>query len=292
MKKIRTSARCLVVAAAFAASLLAIPRAGAAASITTISQGTLQVCLYPGFKPFAWKEGSVWKGWDVDYVKDFAKVNSLKLQIVEIGAFDDIWMLPGRNTCDIAGTGISNTEARRKATGTAGAWSSRYYTVVRSYLVRAADKDKLKDINGMRNQVVIVTGGSTADTDLRNRLQQARIEGVTILGTNSEEAAAKLVLKGCAFAYGGGYGSVKALAEQLGGLAVVWPHCNMTKTVKGGKDEFKPYAEPFSFVVRTASTGLLEALNGYIPHHQYAGTPNPPDVKCVPPPGVSELGGK
>ena len=81
----------------------------------------------------------------------------------------------------------------------------------------------------------------------------------------------------------GGYGSVMDLAKD--GLTVVWPHCNMTEV---GKGEFKPYAEPFSFVARAKSTGLLAALNAYIPQHKYEGTPNPPSVKCVNPPWVGK----
>jgi hypothetical protein len=37
----------------------------------------------------------------------------------------------------------------------------------------------------------------------------------------------------------------------------------------------KGYAEPFSFVVRTADTGLVKALNCYINGHPYAGAPIP-----------------
>jgi hypothetical protein len=128
-----------------------------------------------------------------------------------------------------------------------------------------------------------VTLGSTADSDLRNRMQQAKITDVKIEGTNDEGAAAAKVRKGPQFAYGGGYGSVMDLAKD--GLTVVWPHCNMTEIAKG---EFKPYAEPFSFVVRAESTGLLTALNAYIPKHKYEGTPNPPSVKCEPPPWVGK----
>jgi ABC-type amino acid transport substrate-binding protein/transcriptional regulator with XRE-family HTH domain len=200
----------------------------------------LRVCLYPGFKPFAWKDGDAWKGWDVDYLKGFAKANHLTFKAVEEEAFEDIWLRPGRNECDIAATGISDTADRRKATGDDGAWSATYYTVVRAYLVRTADKEKLKDVSDLSGKTVIVTGGSTADHDLRNRLQQHQIKNVTILNTNNEEAAADEVLKGSAFAYGGGYGSVVDLAKR-GGRAAVWPHCNM---VSVGKGEFKPYAEP------------------------------------------------
>ena len=103
--------------------------------------------------------------------------------------------------------------------------------------------------------------------------------------TDSEVAAARLVQKGCAFAYGGGYGSVVELAK-LGGLKEAWPHCNMVKTAgKNGQEELKPFAEPFSFVVRTASTDLPAALNAFIQSHQYPLTP-PPDLGCQTPPWV------
>ncbi len=59
------------------------------------------------------------------------------------------------------------------------------------------------------------------------------------------------------FAYGGGSGSIEYLAQQLGGLELAWPHCNMTKE----GEEFKQVPEPFSFVSRAASTGVAEALD-------------------------------
>jgi ABC-type amino acid transport substrate-binding protein len=141
LKNVRGSVRCLVLGATLAGSLLVTTRAGFAATITTITPGTLQVCLYAGFKPFAWKDGNVWKGWDVDYLTAFAKANHLAFKVVEEPAFNDIWLRPGKNECDIAGTGISDTQDRRKATGSAGQWSATYYTVVRAFLVRTADKD-------------------------------------------------------------------------------------------------------------------------------------------------------
>jgi hypothetical protein len=279
----RKTVRCLMLGATVAALPLVTPQAGTAAPIVTIKPGVLQVCLYAGFKPFSYKEGTTWKGWDIDYLTAFAKANKLAFQPVEAAAFADIWLRPGKGECDIAGTGISDTQDRRKATGTKGQWSATYYTVVRAFLVRTENKDKLKDVGDLRGKTVIVTLGSTADSDLRNRMQQAKITDVKIEGTDDEGAAAAKVRKGPQFAYGGGYGSVMDLAKD--GLTVVWPHCNMTEVAKG---EFKPYAEPFSFVVRTESTGLTAVLNAYIPGHKYEGTPNPPSVKCVSPPWVGK----
>ncbi|MEO6192029.1 MAG: transporter substrate-binding domain-containing protein, partial [Thermoanaerobaculia bacterium] len=193
LKNVRGSARCFVLGATLAGSLLVTARSGFAAEIATIKPGTLQVCLYPGFKPFAWKDGTAWKGWDVDYLTAFAKANHLAFKAVEETAFDNIWLRPGKNECDIAGTGISDTLDRRKATGPDGKWSATYYTVVRAFLVRTADQGKLKDIGDLRGKTVIVTAGSTADHDLRNRLRQAKINNVTIESTNDEvEAAGKI----------------------------------------------------------------------------------------------------
>jgi hypothetical protein len=158
--------RRLVLGATLAGSLLVTARAGVAATITTIKPGVLQVCLYPGFKPFAWKDGKTWKGWDVDYLAAFAKENRLEFVPVEETSFDKIWLWPGQDKCDIAGTGISDTQDRRKATVPNGKWSATYYKVVRAFLVRSADKDKVKGVEDLRGKTVIVTLGSTADDDL------------------------------------------------------------------------------------------------------------------------------
>jgi hypothetical protein len=59
-------------------------------------------------------------------------------------------------------------------------------------------------------------------------------------------------------------------------VATVWSHCNMASVGKA-------YAEPFSFVVRAADTGLTHALNCYINSTQYTGTPIP-GIDCKTPP--------
>jgi len=91
------------------------------------------------------------------------------------------------------------------------------------------------------------------------------------------------------FTYGGGYGSIRTLVDTPDqSLTAVWPHCNM------GSD-FQAYSEPFSFVVRAESTGLLKALNNYIamtqspsPAYQpYEGTPIP-DLGCEAPPWTKD----
>jgi ABC-type amino acid transport substrate-binding protein len=248
----------------------------AGCSRKTLEPGVLKVCLYPGFAPFVSKdEKGEWVGDDVVYLKAFSDQEKLTFEPVEIAEFKDIWTLPGEGKCDIAATGISDLAERRKQTGTDGVWSDHYYRVVRSFAVRTGSV--LNGVEDLRDKRVIVTGDSTADLDLRNRLKGAGIDSVTIDTTTDEEAAAVLVRdgvgEGAPFAYGGGLGSVQLLVEKRGGLEVAWQHCNM---LADGKE----VDEPFSFVVRAKSADLTEALNRYIATATY-GLPEPA-LKCPP----------
>jgi hypothetical protein len=326
-KGLREPARCCALAAALAVSL-ATARADDAAPIQTLEPGVLKVCLYSGFAPFASKDASGnWQGWDVDYLKEFAASSQLRFEVVEKD-FDGIWLQPGNGVCDIAGTGISDTEDRRKAAGTTGVWSNTYYHVVRAFLVRTADFTKLTRIEDLRGKKVIITKGSTANSDLCYRMKERGIHPCvkadgdhpcsSFKGLENFKETARTQDRHCVFieypwqqeekcaaadvaarkdrdqdpgppfTYGGGYGSVQALAcdSSAGGecpiseqaLATVWPHCNMAG---GGK----AYAEPFSFVVRQVDTGLVKALNCYINNHQYEGTPIPVfSPPCATPP--------
>jgi hypothetical protein len=304
---------CPVLVAALAASSPAASRAAGSAQIQMLETGKLKVCLYAGFAPFASKnQAGKWEGWDVDYVEAFAKEVNLTFEVVEKN-FDGIWLEPGKNACDIAGTGISDTADRRKATGTAGVWSNTYYGVVRTFLVRTEQFANLSRIGDLGGRTVIVTKGSTANSDIcyrmganhlhpceqpgdrpcdlpgldlksTRRARDPRCVTITYPRNNEERNAAEDVTNGGAgfspFAYGGGYGSIQTLVCDSGrtqALATVWPHCNMSSDLKHA------YAEPFSFVVRAAHPGLAHALNCFIEGHKYQGTPIP-DLGCPRPP--------
>jgi ABC-type amino acid transport substrate-binding protein len=247
------------------------------AAIQTLQPGILQVCLYPGFAPFASKDGDRWVGADVDYLQAFATQQKLTFQPVEIAEFSGIWNLPGKGTCDLAATGISDLKERRDQTGEAGLWSDHYYRVVRSFAV--ATGATLNGVEDLRDKTVIVTGDSTADHDLRNRLERAGLTNSVTIETTTDEAAAAIQVRdggGVPFAYGGGLGSIQDLVQRLGGLAVAWQHCNML-------DDGSEVDEPFSFVVRAQSTGLADALNRYIAGGATYGLPEP-DLECPPAP--------
>ena len=121
---------------------------------------------------------------------------------------------------------------RRVETGSAGIWSSTYYRVARAFAIRSADQGRLNQIEDFHDKTVIVTPGSAADIDLRNRANRAGITSLNIEGTDDEEAAAIKVRDGVGiaapFAYAGGLGSIEFLVKELGGLSIAWPHCLMT----------------------------------------------------------------
>jgi ABC-type amino acid transport substrate-binding protein len=256
---------------ALAALLVAV--SASAATLQTIESGVLKVCLYPGFAPFAFKDAEGhWGGADVDYLKAFAAQENLAFQTVEVTEFNNIWTLPGQGKCDIAATGISDLEQRREQTGDTGVWSDHYYRVVRAFAIVAGTT--LDGVEDLRGKTVIVTPDSTADLDLRHRMNRAGIDTVTIEGTDDEVAAATKVRdgKGTPFAFGAGLGSVERLVELLGGLEVAWPHCTMLA-------DNTESDEPFSLVVRAKSAGLADALNKYIATAKYGLAR--PDLKCL-----------
>lgn len=225
----------------------------------TLKADTLVVCFYPNFQPFVGKDAQgVWSGWDVDYLKKFAEQQKLKhFEVYESPEFAGIWKLAGENKCDIAASGISDLPSRREDTGTLGTWSATYYTVLRAFAVLKGTP--LTGLAELEGKTVIVTAGSTADLDITHRMACTQPPpSINVLRTNDEAAGAAAVTKGEAFAYGGGLGSIQDLAKPPeANLEAAWPHCLMDQ-------DCKPTNEPFSFVVRTASTGLADALNAYI----------------------------
>jgi ABC-type amino acid transport substrate-binding protein len=238
-----------------------------AASSDLLEPGILSACLYPGFAPFTSKSGDALVGWDVDYLRGFADEHDLEFRPVEVADFNGIWLRPGRGECDVAGTGISITPDRTEQLGSDASWSDSYYSVARSFAVRAgADLTRIEDLAG---RTVIVTKGSTADIDLTNRLAAAGITDTKVTYVTDEAEGAKQVASAGPdgpFAYGGGAGSVETLTKQLPGLEMAWVHCLM-------EADGSISSEPFGFAVRSASTGLLGELNSYIadPANGYPG---------------------
>ena len=240
------------------------------ASLKTLEPGVVSVCLYPGFAPFAIKgEDGTWRGWDVEFLEGFAKQQGLTLKPVEFSTFDNIWMRPGNDECDLAGTGITKTADRSAATGTGATWSSTYYSVARGFAV--LDGVQVQGIGDLAGHVVLATKGSTADLDLQARIKNAGITNVTLQYVDAGVDAAKQLVAGGSDApigFAEGVGSVETLVQQFPKLELAWQHCMMLP-------DGSISSEPFGFPVRAKSTGVAAALDSYIarPTAAYPGGP-------------------
>ena len=241
----------------------------ATSGVTTLEAGVLKVCLYPGFAPFAIKGDDGWSGWDPEYLAAFAKEQGLRFEPVEVATFNDIWMRPGNDECDVAGTGITVTEARKQQTGAAINWTDDYYSVARSLAVRKGTK--ITSVEDLAGQTVVTTKGATADIDLLARIAAAGLTDVKVEYVNDETVGTRRVAEGVPdgpIGFAAGLGSIDTLAASIPGIEATWIHCMMLPdgTVS---------SEPFAFTVRSGSTGVADALNAFIasPTTAYAGGP-------------------
>ena len=264
----------MVIGAAMALALSSCGGSGgsggeAATTVTTIEPGVLKVCLYPGFAPFAIKGDDGWSGWDPAYLKAFAEQQGLTFEPVEVSTFNDIWMRPGNDECDVAGTGITETAERTQQTGQSIAWTDHYYSVARSLAVRTGTKiDSVEDLAGT---TVVTTKGATADIDLLSRIKAAGLTDVTVEYVNDEAVGTRRVAEagpGGPIAFAAGVGSIEVLAASIPGIEATWIHCMMLP-------DGTVTSEPFAFTVREQSKGLTEALNAFIaaPTLPYPGGP-------------------
>lgn len=208
--------------------------------VTTLKAGVLKVCLYPGFSPFAIKGDDGWSGWD-----------------------------PGNDECDVAGTGISVTEARTQQTGSAIDWTDNYYSVARSLAVRKGTK--ITSVEDLAGQTVVTTKGATADIDLLARIATEGLTDVKVEYVNDEAVGTRRVADGGPsgpIGFAAGVGSIDTLAASIPGIEATWIHCMM---LPDGTET----SEPFAFTVRSASTGVAGALNTFIaaPTSSYGGGP-------------------
>ena len=232
-------------------------------TITTLQPGVLTVAVDYGFGlPFAENNNS---GSDIIYIKKFAEENELKINVVEQKEFDNIWLLPAQNKCDMAIGGI-NYFSNRENKGTV--WSNVYFNDLRSFLVKKSDT-----LNGLEDLAIktvsiceleAVDQGSPTLEDLKAWIAKDDIKGVNIIYAKDEKVSAQLVLDGKSFAAGAEYSINQHLASlpEFSELKLAWVHHRL---LSDGQTE----TEPYEFPVREASSGLVDALNAFIKANVY-----------------------
>jgi ABC-type amino acid transport substrate-binding protein len=229
------------------------------AAFLTIVPGKLTVCTYGGFAPVCYKNAAGQLiGYDVSFLTRFAQQEGREIVLIE-KEFDGIWKLPDANVCDVAGAGIMMERAKRPVGS--GAWSDPYFQVNRSLLVRTADKGAFDNYQTLSGKKIVVTRGSTADTDAHKRYPRCTIEYVNVVAKGQADAQAyivnELIANHKADAFGEGDVSSKYLRDTYGkivpgGLALADVH-----PIDGPP-------ETFNFITRNPSLGFLPRLNAFI----------------------------
>lgn len=215
--------------------------------IHILKSGTLTVATYDGFAPFAWSDGDVVRGYDIDFLRSFASKIGLQLR-TQLYPFDGLWERPGRDEVDIAAAGLSKLSCRR----TAGMqWSHPYFAVQRALVIRFEDRLRFQTIRDLADHVIEVTPGSAAHLDVETRKPHT----TRLTFCHNLDDALRHLLDGRVDAFGtGDFGAYDYMKRFPGKLAVMDIH---------------QYDEPeeFAFAVREKS-GLVLALNSYIAMHR------------------------
>ncbi|HTG35132.1 MAG TPA: transporter substrate-binding domain-containing protein [Thermoanaerobaculia bacterium] len=238
--------------------------------IHTLNPGQLTVCTYGGFAPVCYKNpAGQLIGLDVSFLTRFSE--SLGLGIVTIEKpFDGIWAWPGKNVCDVAGAGVMKRDDRPVVPG--GSWSDAYFQVNRSLLVRAAEKAEFDHYQTLTGKKIVVTRGSTADIDAKQRYTNCTIEYVDKVAAGQpdpqEYIVKTLIANRQADAFGEGDVSNLYLRDKYnsavpGGLALADVHPIAGQT------------ETFNFITRDASSGVLARLNEFIARNKGCYAPKP-----------------
>jgi polar amino acid transport system substrate-binding protein len=216
-----------------------------------ITPGTLTVGTYTGFAPVSWcDDDGTARGRDIDFLRAFAAKWNLNI-VFQFFPFDHLWKRPSNNEIDISAAGIAPLESRN----TPGVvWSEPYYTVQRSLLIRAADRQQYTTMADFTDKKILVTTGSTAQLDTEQR--KPTTADIVYYDGNQAGMISQLF-----------DGTVDALAEGdiCSQYLATTRYPNRLAVV-----DVHPMDEPehFVFAVRQASGDLLNALNDFILTHR------------------------
>jgi polar amino acid transport system substrate-binding protein len=216
-----------------------------------ITPGILTIGTYTGFAPVCWcDDDGTARGRDIDFLRVFAAQWNLNI-VFQFFPFDQIWKRLSDNEIDIAAAGIAPLESR-KTPGVV--WSEPYYTVQRSLVIRAADRQQYTTMADFTDKKILVTTGSTAQLDTEQR--KPITTDVVYYDGNQAGMVSKLF-----------DGTVDALAEGdiCSHYLAATRYPNQLAVI-----DIHPMDEPehFVFAVRQASGDLLNALNDFILTHR------------------------
>ena len=207
-------------------------------SLPTLVPGTLSVAAFPGFAPFAWRDGRFARGRDIAFLHRFASAHGLSLR-VHFRKFDRLWELPAHRQADVAASGIS---LRCSPASREVAWTRSYCEVRRTLLIRAEDRERVRGMSDLGTLAVVPESVAQAHAE-ETLPAKAVLTPVSTLEHGIED-----LLLGQVDALGTGSVSARHHAARHPGLALVDVHGDRPP-------------ERISF---TARPELVESLDAFI----------------------------
>jgi ABC-type amino acid transport substrate-binding protein len=182
--------------------------------------------------------------WTLDFFKAFQQKHNVKVEY-EVVPFDASWALASQDQVDIVATGVTALDERQNEDST---FSLPYLQVKRGLRIHAKDQDRFHTINDFVGSRVGAVKGMTSHTDLYNRA----LEGVEIVVFDSWDAMYESFYAHETDAVAEGY--YVSVDKEINHRNVDFPMIDDHDLVEGSP-------EYLVFVVRNASSGLLEALD-------------------------------
>jgi ABC-type amino acid transport substrate-binding protein len=206
-------------------------------TLPTLSPGTLSVAAFPGFAPFAWRDGAYARGRDITFLHRFAEAHGLSLT-VRFHKFDRLWELPAHQRADVAASGIS---LRCRAQAGPVTWTRPYCDVRRTLLIRAEDAERILGMSDLGRLAVVPASAAQAHAE-----ETLPASGALTFVSSLEHGIEDLLL-GQVDALGTGSVSAEYHAARHPGLARVDVHGTRPP-------------EPISFAARPGLVGSLDAF--------------------------------
>lgn len=128
---------------------------GAGGEIATIEAGTLTVCTDSPYPPFEFEEDGEFTGFDIELIRTIARNLDLGLTPT-VQPFDEIWLAPAANTCDLVASALAITPERQAA----ALFSDPYFDADQSLLVRAEEADQYPDLAATDGRTIGVQSGT------------------------------------------------------------------------------------------------------------------------------------
>jgi polar amino acid transport system substrate-binding protein len=209
---------------------------GDAASVETISEGTLKVCSDIPYKPFDVMDGDTYTGFDGDLVNEIANGLELELEVQDSG-FDGLQsgLALNSNQCDMVASAMTITEEREQNRD----FTDGYYDSEQSLMVpTGSDIAAIDDLGGKK---VGVQQGTTG----KSYTEENAPEGTDIISFPSDAEMFNAIKAG----------QVDALLQDL--------PVNLAHTEGGDFEVVETYStgEEYGFAVREGNTALRDAIN-------------------------------